>query len=84
MSTCDVNRCTRRRLDINYGCESQTIRMPLYTYLLTTLLQTSYPQLVLFGDSLLQGSIDVQGGFSFQAALEARMSTIGHSMSHSI
>ncbi|KAI8665719.1 SGNH-hydro domain-containing protein [Fusarium sp. Ph1] len=34
---------------------------------------TTYPQLVLFGDSLLQGSIDIQDGFSFQAALQTRL-----------
>ncbi|KAG6035197.1 hypothetical protein E4U41_006222 [Claviceps citrina] len=31
-----------------------------------------YPQLVLFGDSLLQQSIDPQDGFSFQATLQSR------------
>ncbi|KAF4342410.1 GDSL lipase acylhydrolase family [Fusarium beomiforme] len=33
----------------------------------------TYPQLVLFGDSLLQNSIDVQDGFSFQAELQSRL-----------
>ncbi|KAG5915935.1 hypothetical protein E4U42_007870 [Claviceps africana] len=31
-----------------------------------------YPQLVLFGDSLMQQSVDVQDAFSFQAALQSR------------
>ncbi|EFY93396.1 GDSL Lipase/Acylhydrolase family protein [Metarhizium acridum CQMa 102] len=31
-----------------------------------------YPQLVLFGDSLLQRSVDLQDGFSMQAALQSR------------
>ncbi|KAH7140479.1 SGNH hydrolase-type esterase domain-containing protein, partial [Dactylonectria estremocensis] len=34
---------------------------------------TAYPQLVLFGDSLLQGSVDIQSGFSFQATLQTRL-----------
>ncbi|KAL2271658.1 hypothetical protein VTJ83DRAFT_1029 [Remersonia thermophila] len=33
----------------------------------------SYPQVVLFGDSLFQGSADVASGFSFQAALQAQV-----------
>ncbi|OAA38149.1 GDSL Lipase/Acylhydrolase family protein [Metarhizium rileyi] len=31
-----------------------------------------YPQLVLFGDSLVQRSVDLQDGFSMQAALQSR------------
>ncbi|RCI15460.1 hypothetical protein L249_3363 [Ophiocordyceps polyrhachis-furcata BCC 54312] len=31
----------------------------------------SYPQVVLFGDSLLQHAVDIQLGFSFQAALQS-------------
>ncbi|KAI0128698.1 SGNH hydrolase-type esterase domain-containing protein [Xylariales sp. AK1849] len=31
----------------------------------------SYDQIVLFGDSLFQGAVDVMDGFSFQAALQA-------------
>ncbi|KAK3997244.1 SGNH hydrolase-type esterase domain-containing protein [Cladorrhinum sp. PSN332] len=33
----------------------------------------SYPQIVLFGDSLFQGAVDVNNGFSFQAALQAQV-----------
>ncbi|KAK4123774.1 SGNH hydrolase [Parathielavia appendiculata] len=33
----------------------------------------SNPQIVLFGDSLIQGCADVSGGFSFQAALQAQV-----------
>ncbi|QUC18624.1 uncharacterized protein UV8b_02865 [Ustilaginoidea virens] len=32
----------------------------------------SYPQIVLLGDSLLQQSVDIRDGFSFQAALQTR------------
>ncbi|KHN99531.1 GDSL Lipase/Acylhydrolase family protein [Metarhizium album ARSEF 1941] len=32
----------------------------------------SYPQLVLFGDSLVERSVDLQDGFSMQAALQSR------------
>ncbi len=39
-----------------------------------TLPQTSYPQIVLFGDSLIQGAVDFVDGFSFQAALQSRAS----------
>ncbi|KAF5566336.1 GDSL lipase acylhydrolase family [Fusarium napiforme] len=34
---------------------------------------TAYPQIVLLGDSLLQNSVDVQDGFSFQAELQAQL-----------
>ncbi|KAL2145989.1 hypothetical protein VTI28DRAFT_5646 [Corynascus sepedonium] len=34
---------------------------------------SSYPQIVLFGDSLFQGTADVSGGFSFQAALQTQV-----------
>ncbi|KAK7730850.1 hypothetical protein SLS53_008928 [Cytospora paraplurivora] len=34
-----------------------------------------YPQVVLFGDSLWQGSVDTQDGFSFHAALQKRYNT---------
>ena len=36
--------------------------------------QKPYPQLVLFGDSLFQASVEVQNGFSFHAALQASKS----------
>ncbi|RDA82399.1 hypothetical protein CP532_6277 [Ophiocordyceps camponoti-leonardi (nom. inval.)] len=36
-----------------------------------TTVQVSYPQVVLFGDSLLQHAVDIQQGFSFQAALQS-------------
>lgn len=36
------------------------------------LLQCPYPQLVFFGDSLLEQSVRVQEGFSMQAALQSR------------
>ncbi|KAK5664183.1 hypothetical protein OQA88_399 [Cercophora sp. LCS_1] len=32
----------------------------------------SYPQLVLFGDSLIQGAVDTSDGFSFQAGLQSQ------------
>lgn len=34
--------------------------------------QASYPQVVLFGDSLFEGCVEVQDGFSFFAALQKR------------
>jgi hypothetical protein len=34
--------------------------------------QSSFPQIVLFGDSLFQGCVDIADGFSFQAALQTR------------
>lgn len=34
--------------------------------------QAPYPQVVLFGDSLFEGSVDVQNGFSFFAAVQRR------------
>ncbi|KAJ4304414.1 hypothetical protein N0V88_002027 [Collariella sp. IMI 366227] len=33
----------------------------------------SYPQIVLFGDSLFQASVDVSNGFSFQAAVQGQV-----------
>lgn len=41
--------------------------------MLTLLLQTSYPQFVLLGDSLFNNSIEIQDGFSFHAAIQTRM-----------
>ncbi|KXX74323.1 Isoamyl acetate-hydrolyzing esterase 1, partial [Madurella mycetomatis] len=35
--------------------------------------QTSYPQIVLFGDSLFQNAAEVVDGFSFQAALQSQV-----------
>ncbi|KAH6624900.1 SGNH hydrolase-type esterase domain-containing protein [Chaetomium sp. MPI-SDFR-AT-0129] len=34
---------------------------------------TSYPQIVLFGDSLFQASVDASTGFSFQSALQTQV-----------
>lgn len=34
--------------------------------------QASYPQVVLFGDSLFEASVEAQDGFSFFAALQKR------------
>lgn len=34
--------------------------------------QAPYPQVVLFGDSLFEGSVDAQDGFSFYATLQKR------------
>lgn len=38
----------------------------------TATAQKPIPQVVLFGDSLFQGSTDLLDGFSFQAALQSR------------
>lgn len=35
--------------------------------------QAPYPQVVLFGDSLFEGCVDAQDGFSFYATLQKRM-----------
>ncbi|KAF7545709.1 hypothetical protein G7046_g9500 [Stylonectria norvegica] len=39
----------------------------------TVIMATTYPQLVLLGDSLFQGSIESKDGFSFQAALQSHL-----------
>lgn len=46
------------------------------------LLQTSYPQFVLLGDSLFKNAIEIRGGFSFQAAVQTRMSNVLVTPSH--
>jgi hypothetical protein len=46
------------------------------TDLLTMRAQTPYPQVVLFGDSLFEGCVDVQDGFSFYATFQQRMSSM--------
>ena len=44
--------------------------------LLTMRAQAPYPQVVLFGDSLFEGCVDVQDGFSFYATFQKRMSSM--------
>lgn len=39
---------------------------------LTPIAQAPYPQVVLFGDSLWQGCVETNEGFSFYAALQRR------------
>ena len=56
---------------LGHGCEYAS---PWRGFLvgLTQDTQAPYPQVVLFGDSLWQGSVDTQDGFSFYAALQKR------------
>lgn len=68
------------RLPAPYSCNGCKLTTSLATFLATllvvqalTMRQVPYPQIVLLGDSLLQFSVDLQDGFSFQAALQTRM-----------
>jgi hypothetical protein len=59
-----------------YSMPSGLTRIPLHGQRLTPReIQGPYTQVVLFGDSLLQGASQVQDGFSFQGALQHRKIT---------